>query len=69
MFEVADSLAMVFAGLVVWGGGFLFIAYLVYRAFKRIGQHMDRVERELVMLNRQISELKDDHSDSVRAGR
>lgn len=69
MFELADSLAVAFAGLVFWLAPLLLMGYGAYRAAKRVGQHMDRVERELVMLNRQIAELKDEPAGQARAGR
>lgn len=35
------------------------LAYVFFRSARRVVQHMDRVELELVTLNRQIAELTD----------
>lgn len=69
MFELADSLAMAFAGLVFWVAPLLLFGYFLYRGAKRVGEHMDRVERELVMMNRQIAEMQDEPAGQARAGR
>lgn len=53
MFEFASSFALGLIGLVLYFGGFILVAYVFFRSAKRAVQHMNRVEMELVTLNRQ----------------
>lgn len=57
MLDFASSFALGLVGLLLYFGGFVLVVYVFFRGAKRVGQHMDRVEMELVTLNRQIAEL------------
>jgi uncharacterized lipoprotein len=53
-------------GVVVWAFYLLMpmvILFVLWRAWTRVTQFMDRVELELVMLNRQIGEMNVDQAD------
>lgn len=61
--EVAGGVAFGVLGGLFWGVYLILpflVLYAAFRGWKRVTTYMDRVERELVLLNRQIAELNEE---------